>query len=216
MRKHILFDLDGTLTDPGVGITSSVAYALEAFGIHVEDLSSLNCFIGPPLWESFRVYYGLSESDAHLAVEKYRERFSTVGLFENELYEGVPQMLARLRDAGCVLAVATSKPTVFASRILDHFSLSPYFNYALGSELDGRRVDKAEVVAEVMAQLGATAADTLMVGDRKHDVLGAASCGIPALGVLYGYGDEQELTLAGAAALVSHPADIPDCIRRLD
>lgn len=215
MRKSILFDLDGTLTDPAEGITKSVAYALSAYGIEVADRSTLNCFIGPPLAESFSVYFDFSDTNAKAAVDKYREYFSVTGLFENEVYPGIPEMLSDLRDAGHVLAVATSKPTVFSDRILERFDLMKYFDYTLGSELDGRRVNKAEVIEEVMTHLGAAPEDTLMIGDRKHDILGAKSCGIPAIGVLYGYGDEAELTSAGAAVLAACTADIPALIRRL-
>ena len=215
MRKFILFDLDGTLTDPAEGITKSVAYALSAYGIEVTDRSTLNCFIGPPLAESFSVYFGFSETDAKAAVDKYREYFSVTGLFENEVYRGIPEMLSSLREAGHILAVATSKPTVFSDRILERFDLMQYFDYALGSELDGRRINKADVIRECMAHLGATPENTLMVGDRKHDIIGAKNCGIPAIGVLYGYGDEAELAGAGATALAVRPADIPELIRGL-
>ena len=208
MRKFILFDLDGTLTDPAEGITKSVAYALSAYGIEVSDRSTLNCFIGPPLAESFSVYFGFSETDAKAAVDKYREYFSVTGLFENEVYDGIPEMLTALRNAGHVLAVATSKPTVFSDRILERFDLMKHFDYTLGSELDGRRVNKAEVIAEVMAHLGATPEDTLMIGDRKHDIIGAHKNNISAIGVLYGYGDRAEHEAYGADFILPTVADL--------
>ena len=140
--KYILFDLDGTLTDPKEGITKSVAYALKHFGIDVEDLDTLCKFIGPPLKDSFMQYYGLSEDDAHLAVEKYREYFEPCGMFQNKVYDGVENLLKELKTSGKEIVLATSKPGVYAQKILEHFHLDSYFSYVAGSELDGRRVKK--------------------------------------------------------------------------
>ena len=202
-QNYILFDLDGTLTDPKVGITGSVAYALESFGIHIENHDDLCCFIGPPLLDSFMEYYGMSEEDANRAIAKYRERFSVTGLFENEVYDGIPQLLRQLKDAGKTLIIATSKPAVFSQRILDHFDLSQYFTFLSGSELDGTRNDKAEVIAYALEQCGITdLSQVIMIGDRKHDIIGARKNGLPCIGVLYGYGDRAEHESAGADYIV--------------
>lgn len=202
-QKYIFFDLDGTLTDPKEGITGSVAYALESFGIHVENRDDLCCFIGPPLLDSFMEYYGMTEDDANRAIAKYRERFSVTGLFENEVYSGIPQLLQQLKDAGKTLVIATSKPAVFSQRILDHFDLAKYFTFLSGSELDGRRNDKAEVIAYALEQTGITdLSDVIMIGDRKHDIVGAKKNGLPCIGVLYGYGDRAEHVAAGADYIV--------------
>lgn len=202
-KNYILFDLDGTLTDPKVGITGSVAYALESFGIHIENHDDLCCFIGPPLLDSFMEYYGMSEEDANRAIAKYRECFSVTGLFENEVYHGIPQLLRQLKDAGKTLIIATSKPAVFSQRILDHFDLSQYFTFLSGSELDGTRNDKAEVISYALEQCGITdLSQVIMIGDRKHDIIGARKNGLPCIGVLYGYGDRAEHESAGADYIV--------------
>lgn len=191
--KYILFDLDGTLTDPKEGITKSVAYALDAYGIYVEDLDSLCKFIGPPLKESFMVYYGMDDAQGEEAVAKYRERFSVTGLFENKVYEGIREMLECLKEEGKTLIVATSKPAVFSERILEHFDLMKYFTFLSGSELDGTRVDKAEVIAYALEKNGITdLSNVVMVGDREHDIIGANKNGIDSVAVLYGYGCMEE------------------------
>lgn len=153
MKKYILFDLDGTLTDPMVGITTCVQYALAAAGIEEPDLQKLTPFIGPPLKQSFMEFYGFSDEKAEQAVEKYRECFKDVGIFENEVYEGIPKLLSSLKKEGMLLSVASSKPEVFVKRILTHFSIDSYFDAVVGSELDGRRTDKKEVVAEALKRL---------------------------------------------------------------
>lgn len=153
MYNYILFDLDGTLTDPKIGITSSVQYALQKFGIEEPNRDKLEPFIGPPLLDSFKEFYGFDDEKAKQAIDYYRERFSTVGLFENEVYPGIPQMLEKLQKAGRHLAVASSKPTVFVMRILEHFGICQYFEVIVGSELDGTRVKKEEVVEEALRQL---------------------------------------------------------------
>ena len=205
MYQMILFDLDGTLTDPKEGITKSVAYALKAFSIEA-DVEQLTCFIGPPLKESFIKYYGLSDDAADQAIEKYRERYKTVGLYENKVYEGITERLEYLKSRGKRLAVATSKPYVFAKQILDRYGLSPYFDWIVGSELDGTRGKKAEVIEEVLRQAGVTAEQCkacLMVGDRMHDIEGAKACHIASLGVQYGYAQKDELQEAGADYIVA-------------
>lgn len=205
MYQSILFDLDGTLTDPKEGITKCVQYALKSFGIDAE-LDDLLDFIGPPLMESFQKYYQMAEEDAAKAVKKYRERFTDTGIFENGVYPGIPEMLADLQVQGRQLAVATSKPEVYARRILEKYELMPYFDVVVGSELDGSRVNKAEVIEEVLRQLdhgeGLDKRQIVMVGDRMHDMVGAVKNGIDGLGVYYGYAHEGELEEAGAAHVV--------------
>lgn len=212
MYDCILFDLDGTLTDPKPGITGSVAHALRYFGIVVENMDELECFIGPPLKESFMRYYGLTDRQADTAMEKYREVFSVTGLFENRVYPGMPQALQRLREGGRTLGVATSKPEIYSRRILEHFQLEGYFAGLTGSELDGRRVDKGEVILEAMRRLSADPRHTLMVGDRLHDVEGAKKAGIACLGVAYGYGGRDELQAAGADAVADTVEAMADWI----
>jgi len=197
-KTTILFDLDGTLTDPKVGITRSVQYALRKFGINVEDPDTLCCFIGPPLKESFMKYYGLSDADGELAVEYYREYYRPTGIFENGVYEGIPELLRDLRQAGKQIALATSKPTVFARQILVHYDIMQYFDVVIGSELDGRRVKKAEVVACALEECGCAIENAVMVGDRHHDIVGGRDNGLGTIGVLYGYGDRTELEEHGA------------------
>lgn len=198
-KKYILFDLDGTLTDPAEGITNSVQYALAKFGITVKNKSELNKFIGPPLKASFEKYYGFTEEQAVCAIEYLREYYKDKGIFENYVYEGLEVLLKQLKDNGKILIVATSKPTVFATQILEHFDLAKYFDFIAGSELDGTRVKKDEVIAFALGECGVTDfSQAVMVGDRKYDILGAKHTGICSVGVLYGYGDLPELQTAGA------------------
>lgn len=201
---HLLFDLDGTLTDPAEGITRSVQYALRRFGIEVDDLHSLTPFIGPPLAESFREFYGFDDERIPEAIRVMREYFGSRGWRENRLYKGMPQLLGRLRAAGYTLAVATSKPVVFARRILDHFDLAQHFAFTGGAELDGRRQAKAEVIAHVLREMHvADAASCLMIGDRRHDIAGAVAVGMDSCGVLWGYGSREELAEAGATRIAA-------------
>ena len=193
--NYILFDLDGTLTDPKEGITRCVQHALRHFGIEREP-DSLTDFIGPPLKQMFETTFNI---DGDEAVKIYRERFSTVGLFENGVYDGIPELLEALKAAGVALAVATSKPTVYTLRILEKYDLLKYFDCVVGSELDGRRTDKAEVIKEVIDQLGITdLSRAVMVGDRIFDMQGAAKCGIDCVLVEYGYAPEGEIENCGA------------------
>ena len=200
-KNTLLFDLDGTLTDPMIGITKSVQYALKKYGIIEEDLWNLTKFIGPPLAQSFKKYYGFSEEESHQAVEYYREYFAPTGKFENVVYAGIPTMLEALKEAGFVLAVATSKPEVFAKDILKHFNLEQYFDFVGGALLHGR-TDKAEVVTYVLENLNAQQDKVVMIGDREHDIFGAAKNGLDSIGVLYGYGDRNEHEAAGAGHIV--------------
>lgn len=214
-RKYdvILFDLDGTLTDPGVGITNSVMYALKKYNIEVAERSSLYKFIGPPLHESFMKYYGFSDEEAAKAVAYYREYFSDTGIFENAVYEGVVDMLEALKASGYRLVLATSKPTVFANRILEHFGLASYFEYVAGANIDGSRTKKDDVIAHAIETCSLNISRTLMIGDRKHDILGAKEHGMDSVGVLYGYGDYEELKKAGADYITEKPAGIKDLLQ---
>lgn len=201
--QYIFFDLDGTLTEPKVGITKSVAYALKYYGIHVEDLDTLCPFIGPPLKDSFMKYYGFDDAKAEEAVEKYREYFRPYGIYENEMYEGVDNLLTQLKECGKTIVLATSKPTVFAEIILKHFGLRSYFDCVVGSELDGTRVKKGDVIAYALEEIGVTdKSKVVMIGDRDNDILGAKENGLDCIGVLYGHGSREELELAGADRIV--------------
>ncbi len=203
----IFFDLDGTLTDPKIGITGSIQYALGRLGVPVPSQDELTWCIGPPLRASFVALLG-GEEHADRGVELYRERFGTIGLFENTLYDGIVPVLAALHESGRTLYVATSKPHVFADRIVDHFALRRYFARVFGSELDGTRVDKSDLLRYALSETATDPARAIMIGDRKHDVIGAANNGIAAIGVIYGYGGRTELTEAGAKHLVTTPAEI--------
>ncbi len=210
---HILFDLDGTLTDPGIGITNSVMYALERYGISVDSRESLYRFIGPPLVDSFQRFYGFSPADARAAVDVYREYFADRGIFENEVYPGIPALLSRLRAAGLRLIMATSKPEEYAVQIAEHFGLTDFFDCIAGAAMDETRSQKWEVIEYALARCGVTDRDAvLMVGDRKHDVLGASRCGLACLGVLYGYGSRDELEKAGACAFAETVEAVGDYI----
>ena len=213
--RYALFDLDGTLTDPGEGITKSVQYALAKFGITVEDRKQLFCFIGPPLHESFEVYYGFSHPDAMRAVDCYREYYAVKGIFENLVYDGIEKMLQQLQAAGVRICLATSKPEVYAKQILEHFGLDGYFTAVAGSEMDGTRTKKAEVVERALMLLGnPDVSDCIMIGDREHDVLGGQAHGLDTVGVLFGYGSREELERAGATYIAATPADIVKIINK--
>lgn len=215
MYHTILFDLDGTLTDPGEGITNSVAYALEKWNIHVENRTDLYPFIGPPLKDSFMDFYSFSEEQAEQAVACYREYFQDRGIFENVVYEGVEEMLKTLKASGRKIILATSKPEEFAVRILEHFHLAAYFDFIGGASMDGTRVKKADVISYVLKEGKVTdLSGSVMIGDRKHDILGAAQAGLDSIGVLYGYGDEAELREAGALYLAERVEDIAGLVCR--
>lgn len=218
MKQYILFDLDGTLTDPKVGITTCVQYALKDQGIDEPDLDKLEPFIGPPLKDSFRDFYHLSEEDADRAVEKYRERFRDTGIFENELYGGIHDLLRTLKAGGMHLAVASSKPTVYVEQILKHFKIDKYFEAVVGSELDGRRVEKAQVIQEALHKLFGDKPiqydQVYMVGDRKFDIEGARTFHIESVGVTYGYGSMEELKEAKADYIVRSVAELKKFLMR--
>ncbi len=206
--KNVLFDLDGTLTDPAEGITNALMHAQRRLGMAVSPREDLYVFIGPPLIETFMSEWGLTRAESEQALVYYREHFSTKGLFENVPYEGIGQALAELKGAGLRLFVATSKPEPLSLRILEHFDLLPYFEAVAGSTMDEQRTKKGEVIAYALQTFHLDPAETVMVGDRKHDVIGARENGLPCLGVLYGYGSREELTAAGAAALVADVGEL--------
>jgi phosphoglycolate phosphatase len=189
----ILFDLDGTLTDPKLGITKSVQYALRKFNIVEEDLDKLEPFIGPPLANSFMEIYSFTELEAKKAVEYYREYFKDIGLYENELYAGMNELLEMLINQKRVLMVATSKPTIFAEEILKYFNIDKYFEFICGSNLDGTMSDKTEIIRYILKEKNIKKQRTVMIGDRKHDIIGAHNNGIASVGIGYGYGSEEEL-----------------------
>ena len=203
IKKYILFDLDGTVTDPMIGITKSVQYALNKFDIEVEDLNELCKFIGPPLKDSFMNFYNFTEEDALNAITYYREYFSTKGLYENTVYENFEDMLISLKKKNKSLIIATSKPTVFAEKILEHFNLKKYFDFIAGSNLDNTRTKKADVISYALEQQGITeVSEIIMIGDREHDVIGAKALNIESIGVLHGYGSYDELSNSGANYIV--------------
>ncbi len=210
-RRYILFDLDGTLTDPGLGITRSVQYALKTYGIEETDRTKLYPFVGPPLKDSFIRYYGFSEKQAMEAIGRYREYFTAKGMFENEVYDGIPRMLSLLKEAGAELAVATSKPEEFSVQILRHFELYRYFNCVCGASMDETRVKKGEVIGYTLETMGVNdPRQALMVGDREHDILGARENGLDCVGVLYGYGGREELKKAGAYRIVETVGELAE------
>jgi len=204
--KYILFDLDGTLTDPMEGITNSVMYALKYFGIQAESRESLFPYIGPPLLESFQKYHGLTPTQAREGLRVYREYFTDKGLLENKVYPGIEDLLQSLMQAGARLFVATSKPEPYSERIVRHFGLDPYFEFVGGSTMDETRVHKEEVIAYVLQRAGIEDRENaVMIGDRDLDILGAKKNGMDGIGVLFGYGSREELTQADAAYLAESP-----------
>jgi len=205
----LLFDLDGTLTDPFEGITRSMQYALEKMSAPVPDARELHWCIGPPLWESFRVLLETDDkADLDRAVAFYRERFTVTGLFENTLIKGITELLETLSDAGMRLHVCTSKPHAYAGKIVEHFGLMPYFGKVYGSELDGTRSAKAELIAHILNEENLSASETVMVGDRKHDLIGANANGVAGIGVLWGYGSREELEAERPIMIAERPKDI--------
>ncbi|CYV35541.1 phosphatase [Streptococcus suis] len=208
MYQTILFDLDGTLTDSGQGILNSVAYALEKMGIEEPDTANLNRFIGPPLYESFSRFYQLNPEDTQSAVDAFRVYFKEKGMFENQLYPGIIPLLEELRTAGKTVVIATSKPEIFAKQILEHFGIAHYFDVIAGASLDSSRISKADVIGYAINQLEAFPKHAVMIGDREHDIEGARMHQLPAIGVLYGYGNKQEFEKAGATMIVETVQDL--------
>ncbi|MBJ7992923.1 HAD family hydrolase [Bacillus mycoides] len=203
MYTTFLFDLDGTLTDPKEGIINAVLYVLEKMGIEEVNISELDSFIGPPIQQSFADRYNMNEIEVEQAVFYFREYLKQSGLLENKVYDGIGALLQELKDAGNRLFVATSKPTVFAKQVIEHFQLTSFFEEIVGSNLDGTRIKKEEIIAHILqTNEELQKEEMVMIGDRKHDVIGANSNGIASIGVLYGYGNENELSDAGAIHIV--------------
>lgn len=216
IKKYILFDLDGTITDPMIGITKSVRYALSKFGIQVEDLNTLCKFIGPPLKDSFMNFYNFSEEDALKAITYYREYFSTDGLYENTVYENFEDILISLKNNDKSLIIATSKPTVFAEKILEHFNLKKYFDFISGSNLDNTRTKKADVISYALEQQRINnMSEIIMIGDREHDIIGAKALNIESIGVLHGYGSYEELSSSGADYIVKDVSELKSLLLTL-
>ena len=212
MASYVLFDLDGTLTDPALGITNSIMHMLRRTGRDIPPREELYCFIGPPLVPTFKKVFGMTDEEGAEALVLYREHFATKGLYENEPYEGIADALARIRASGKKLALATSKPEEFAEKILVHFGLREYFDVVGGASMDEKRVSKSDVIEYVLDKAGAKAEDAVMVGDRLHDVEGAAKFGIPTVGVLWGYGSREELEQAGAKWIARTMDDMVNAI----
>lgn len=213
MYNTVLFDLDGTITESAPGICNSVARSLTYFGIQVEDPSVLQPFIGPPLLQSYQVYYGMNEEQARQAVKYYREYYAEKGMFENTVYEGVEAMLKKLREAGKTIILATSKPELYAAQILEHFGLACYFDIIAGASMDETRTDKSEVITYALGLGGITdRSKVIMVGDREHDVIGAAKNGLDCIGVLYGYGSREELEKAHTRYVAETPEEVTEIV----
>ena len=215
--KVILFDLDGTLSDPKEGITKSVQYALQAMGIEEPDIDNLECFIGPPLHVSFAEHYHFDEANIKAAVELYRKRFKEKGMFENKLYPDIPLLLKLLKDQGSTLVVATSKPTDFAEQILKYFKIDHYFELIAGSNLDGTRASKTEIIQYIIEQYGEQdLGNFVMIGDRKHDIIGARNTGIDSIGVAYGYGSLEELIHSNPTYIVKNVNQLNDLLMDIE
>lgn len=213
MYKYVLFDLDGTLTDPKEGITGCVQHALTCMGIEPPEKDELLDFIGPPLVDSFIRRFGMTADEAEFALKKYRERFSTVGMFENRVYDGVPQMLEKLKSSGLTLAVASLKPLVFVEKILEKFKLKSFFSAVCGSDLEGTKHTKKQIIDDVLSALPpASPSEIVMVGDRYQDIEGAKEAGIYSIGVKYGYAEGSELENAGADFIAEMPEDVTKII----
>ena len=212
-KQYILFDLDGTLTDPMEGITKSAQHALKHFGIEVKDHTSLAFFIGPPLRDTFKNHYHMSDGQADEAIRVFREYFAPKGIFENEIYEGSPRMLENLTQAGRSLILATSKPVDFAERVLEYFDIKDYFDFVAGSSMDERRANKEEIIAYALEECQLIdMSELVMVGDRKYDIEAAKEFGIYTIGVLYGYGSKAEMKKAGADCLVKTVDDLEEVL----
>lgn len=209
MYTHVLFDLDGTLTDSRVGITESVRQALLTEGFDAPSAETLGWVLGPPLRQSFaKLANTTDQAMIDRLLVRYRERFEPIGMFENKVYDGIPELLQTLKRRGHHLYVATSKPHVYAAKILDHFDLKAPFDGVFGAELDGSVDSKADVIRVLLREMGISPSSSVMVGDREHDVIGASAHGIATIGVTYGFGSETELRAAGAAFLAHTPQDI--------
>lgn len=213
MYHTILFDLDGTLTDSGPGITNSVAYALKKWNIEEKDINVLRKFVGPPLDASFAKYYGFSKEKCVQAIQYYREYYLTKGIYENQVYDGMEDLLKWLRDTGRRAIVATSKPEPSAIHVLEYFHIDSYFDIIAGATMDGSRVEKSDVIRYALDRAGIQdLSGVVMVGDRENDIQGAKANGLDSIGVLYGYGSREELEEAGAMQIAETVEDLCDCI----
>ena len=212
MYKAIFFDLDGTLTESGEGITKSVQYALEKLGVSAPDLEPLKVFVGPPLLDQFMKYAGFDKETAQKGIEYYRERYSEKGMYENTVYPGVENALAELKRRGYRLAVASAKPTFYVTQIMDHFNLSRYFEVIAGTDLNGPKVSKSQVIEEALERMNLSdhRDQVIMVGDKEHDVFGARCAGLECIAVSYGYGNEEELKNAHPFKIVNSAEEILD------
>lgn len=210
--KVILFDLDGTLTDPKLGITKGVEHALKDFGVKVDSLDDLTRFIGPPLYDSFARFYGFNEERTERAITLFREYYSEKGIFENFIYPGILKLLEGLIKEKKELHIATSKPTVYAKQIVSHFKMDKVFTSVNGSQLSGKNADKTELIANLLKNIDCDKEDILMIGDRKHDIIGATNNGIDSLGVLYGYSLPGELKEAGATYIVKSVEELEETL----
>jgi len=216
MKKHIFFDLDGTLTDSMPGIVKSVQYALKHYGVEVEDLNVLKPFVGPPLVESFQKYYGFSKEQSLEAITVFREYYTDKGWCDNAPYEGIEYVLQNLIAGGKKLYVATSKPEWMAKKVLEYFALDFYFEFIGGAESDESRSKKDEVIQYVMENCGLqNAGEIVMVGDRSHDINGAHKAGLEAVGVLFGYGDREEMEQSRAEWIAESVADMGELLMQL-
>lgn len=209
MFDYLFFDLDGTLTDPAQGITNSFIHALKYFGIEIPTYEKLCTFIGPPLVDTFKTQFGFDDEKAALGVKKYREYFAEKGLLENYVYDGIPELLSTLKTNGHKLVVATSKPEEYSIRILEHFDLAKFFEHICGSNMNETRSKKDEVIAYAIETCHIKdKSNILMIGDRMHDIIGAQKNNIKSCGVLYGYGNLEELQNAGADYIVKSVNDL--------
>lgn len=213
MYKYILFDLDGTLTDPSVGITNSIMYAQEKMGFEVWERERLYLFIGPPLKEAFMEHFGISEQNAIKTLEYYREYFSTKGLYENRICDGIEELLENLKDSGKVLALATSKPQKFAEKILEYFDIFKYFDVVVGATMDGKLGKKSDVITVALEKIGINDLnEAVMVGDRCYDIDGAKQNGIDSIGVLFVNNDPTELSESNATYIAETPNELLEII----
>ena len=214
---NLLFDLDGTLIDPFEGITKCISFSLVALGKPEPELDGLRWCIGPPIRENFAKLLGSKDNDLiERAVRLYRERFSTLGVFENEIYPGIPEALETLRVKGWMLCVATSKPGVYAEQILEHLGMKPFFKAIFGSQLDGRLSEKGSLISHILHEESVDPHVTAMVGDREHDMIGAVANGVSGIGVLWGYGTRTELEVAGASACILRPEELESTAQEIE
>ncbi len=211
--KNILFDLDGTITDSGEGIINSVIYSLHKFGINEIDMEKIKKFIGPPLKESFGEFYGMGLSEREDAVKYYREYYQEKGIYENKVYKGIEDLLKNLKNEGKKVILATSKPQFYAEKILKYFKIDNLFVFVKGSNMDGSKTNKKEIIEEIISELELKREETIMVGDRSYDIAGAKACKIKSIGVLYGYGSREELEMEKADYIIENVEEIYNIIK---